>query len=146
MYLELETRARYPCEMQDESFVDTIIQHRKLKSEALADLLIQRLNEIAKVDPTAMAALIKTRVPCNEAMRNHPTVQVARQVGTSDDAFEIGFLGMLNGIIGVIENGPRKGWGHIVVVMDHDGTFLRFERMENIKTAVGGGNAIATNH
>ena len=133
--------------MRNEEFVDFIIQHRELKNEALADLLIQRLNEIAKVDPDAMAALIKTRVPCNDAMLHHPTVQVARQVGASDDAFEIGFLGILNGIIGVIAEGPRKDWGHIAVVMDHDGTFIRFERTENIKTVViGVGNAIATNH
>lgn len=135
--------------MQDEAFVDTIIQHRKLKSEALADLLIQRLNEIARVDPDAMAALIKTRVPCNDAMLRHPTVQVARQVGASDDAFEVGFLGMLNGIIGVIEDGPRKGWGHIAAVMDDDGTLLRFGRSEKIREVVGGKGsyvAIATNH
>lgn len=66
---------------------------------------IGRLNEINEMDPTVLPALINFRVPCNQALADHPTVQV----GHGQDGYEVGLLGILNGIFGADE----RGWGHI---------------------------------
>lgn len=53
------------------------------------------LNHLLTVDPQAITDLWKQRVPCNQALAAHKTVQV-RQV-TNDD-FSVSFLGILNGL------------------------------------------------
>ena len=63
---------------------------------------------------------------CNEAMANHPTVQVQSYNGLS----VVGFLGLLNGLVGAKDNEPRKGWGLITVVVEQDGTVSKFRRTE----------------
>jgi hypothetical protein len=97
-----------------------------MDNSKLADLVIERLNDIAKTDPAAITAMIKTRVSCNEAMANHPTAQV---IGT-DGGGMIGLLGVVNGIVGVIPDGAKRGWGYITAYMDDDGNFVRFERTD----------------
>jgi hypothetical protein len=64
------------------------------------------LNQMVLIDPDATRALVETRVPCNQAMADHPTLQV--QVAP-DESFLVGVLGLLNGIFGVDD----EGWGPI---------------------------------
>lgn len=83
------------------------------------------LNRIHDADGDVMPALISMRVTCNEAVRDDPTVQVGAfradgtQVGTGaalantpepafPDHYEVGFLGVLNGIFGIRDDG--KGY------------------------------------
>lgn len=66
------------------------------------------LNEIHRLDPTVLQELVTHRVPCNEALANHPTVQVGL-VDVQDGKFEVGILGIINGLFGVDD----KGWGFI---------------------------------
>lgn len=66
------------------------------------------LNEIHALDPSVLQNLVSHRVPCNEALANHPTVQVGLVDG-EDGKFEVGILGIINGLFGVDE----KGWGFI---------------------------------
>lgn len=95
-----------------------------MDNSKLADLVIERLNDIAKTDPAAITAMIKVRISCNEAMANHPTAQV---IGT-DSGGMIGLLGVVNGIVGVIPDGTNRGY--IASYMDDDGNFVRFERTD----------------
>lgn len=53
---------------------------------------IKVLNDAFKLDPKAMQALVDLRVKCNQALVNHPTIQV-----TIND--EVGILGIINGIL-----------------------------------------------
>lgn len=95
--------------------------------EQLADHLIAGLNEIARTDKIALGALIEHRVPCNDELAGHPTVQV------HDDGINpttVGLLGILNGLVGVIETGPRKDWGFIAAVFEKDGTLSHFRRTD----------------
>jgi len=99
--------------------------HAQLSKGALADLLIDRLNEILKTDPVALNALVSHRVPCNDELAKHSTVQV------HDDGINpttVGLLGVLNGLVGAIEDGPRKGWGFITGVSEADGSLSHFQR------------------
>lgn len=67
----------------------------------LAQKIVDFLNELLEIDRPAIAALIANRVPCNQRMADHPTVQVGAQHG----GFHVGLLGILNGLCGIHENG-----------------------------------------
>lgn len=74
---------------------------------------VEVLNRIHSKDPTVLPALIFFRTPCNDELAHDDTVQVGRVEGTIDK-FEVGFLGVLNGIFGVDET----GWGYIYAHFD----------------------------
>lgn len=79
-----------------------------------AESMIEFLNELIELDRPAIAVLIANRVPCNEALANHPTVQVGAQHG----GYHVGLLGVLNGYMGTYDEGPRKGFGAIAAVFE----------------------------
>ena len=57
--------------------------------------IVDLLNEAFTLDPGAMHALVANRVPCNQKLGAHPTIQVeARQKAF----FSVGMLGILNGL------------------------------------------------
>lgn len=71
---------------------------------------IDFLNSLFEIDGSAMLLLINSRVPCNERMANHKTVQV----GKTDDGYEFGLMGVLNGLFGSND----QGCGYIAVSID----------------------------
>lgn len=85
------------------------------------DEAIDVLNAAKEADLDAIQALVGHRVPCNERLANHPTVQVGRRL----EPFSVGMLGIINGLFGVDE----KEWGFIGAEYKGDGTLLRFVRV-----------------
>lgn len=83
------------------------------------DQVIGYLNELLESDGPAVVSLITNRVPCNEKMGTHPSVQVGFQQG----GYTVGLMGVLNGLFGVKEDG--KGLIRYIV---EDGYIIRFER------------------
>ena len=79
----------------------------------LAQKIVDLLNELIKQDPDAMSALISARVPCGELLADHPTVQV----GETDTGYEVGLLGILNGLCGA----DSKGRGFVAVTVEEGG-------------------------
>ena len=88
-----------------------------------ADGLVKYLNELLAIDQDFVSRLVDHRVTCNEQLARHPSVQV----GKSEGDYRAGFLGVLNGYLGVIDRGPRRGWGPITAVLE-DGKVVRFQR------------------
>jgi hypothetical protein len=90
----------------------------KLYKEAITvDEVISLLNEIIKIDEEVIHQLIMYRVPCNETLANHNTIQV--------DELYVGLLGILNGFFGVQEDHT----GIIGCVIDTDtNKIIRFEK------------------
>jgi hypothetical protein len=81
---------------------------------------IDLLNEALALDPVAISALVSNRVPCNENLANHDSIQA------SGHPFSVGLLGIINGLFGVDE----RGWGAIAAVVEADlKTVVRFERV-----------------
>ncbi|MDO8715320.1 MAG: hypothetical protein Q7J73_00660 [Dehalococcoidales bacterium] len=75
--------------------------------------VVKYLNELLEIDRDAISNLIASRVECNEKLSNHPTVQV----GTREDGkYEVGLLGILNGLFSVDEN----EYGEIYMVVEDD--------------------------
>ena len=62
--------------------------------------IVNLLNELLTLDRNAVACLIANRVPCNEALAGHETVQVTLQ----NEGFNVGLLGLLNGLCGSTED------------------------------------------
>jgi hypothetical protein len=89
------------------------------------DDLIAFLNELPEIEGDAVADLVVARVPCNQGLADHPTVQV----GASACGHEVGFLGILNGYCGTIDAGAHVGYGPITAQME-DGRIVRFERTD----------------
>ena len=103
-------------------------------NESMAEAVVAYLNELLELDRPAVAALISNRVPCNEALADHPTCQVGKQHG----GFNVGMLGLLNGLCGFYEDGPRKGFGPIAAEFEDDPeqpnefrTLARFSVLKN---------------
>jgi hypothetical protein len=80
----------------------------------LAESVIVYMNEIMDKDRKAVHTLVELRVPCNDALADHPTVQVTGNV--------VGLLGILNGLIGIKED----GMGYVAARF-LDGHLLGFE-------------------
>jgi hypothetical protein len=62
--------------------------------------VVEVLNEALKLDAAAITKLVNMRVPCNEKLAKHPTIQVAKD----KDSTKVGMLGIINGIFGANGN------------------------------------------
>lgn len=87
------------------------------------DTAIEVLNRIHAADPEVLPVLIAQRVKCNEAVAADPTVQVHWHEGYK--CWQVGLLGILNGIYGIQEGGG----GYIGAHYDDDGILVEFIRM-----------------
>lgn len=88
-----------------------------LQESVTVEHVIGILNDLVALDPEAMREIIESRVTCNEALAEHPTVQV----GATEEVYRVGMLGILNGIFGTIEGGPKHGYGPITLAIDEEG-------------------------
>jgi hypothetical protein len=100
-----------------------------------APAMVRKLNELATLDPHAMYALVEHRVPVNEDLANHPTMQVSIvpsstvPVGASEPArprYIAGMLGVLNAVYGLHSSGPYAGSGAIVAHVDDEAKTVSF--------------------
>jgi hypothetical protein len=101
---------------------------RQAAEERRVDDAVDALNSMLVADPAAMQNLLGYRVPCNEALANHPTCQVG---GELEHRF-VRMLGIINGIFGKDE----RGWGYIAANLD-DGKLVRFQRTPQASSGVG---------
>jgi hypothetical protein len=79
-----------------------------IKRSVTAEDAVALLNEAARLDPTALRALIETRHRCTPDLADHPTIQVGFD---EEDNFCINLVGVLNGLFGIDD----EGHGAIVV-------------------------------
>lgn len=86
--------------------------------------MIDFLNSLVKIDQAAISNLFFSRVPCNKALADHPTVQVGNTPDQATD-FDLGPLGLINGFYGVYAKGERADWGAIAMDVD-DGKIVKF--------------------
>ena len=85
-----------------------------------AEHIVSVLNEANDLDPVAIGQLVSHRVKCNDALADHPTIQVGKIDGPD---VVVGLLGLINGLVGVRDN----SWGYIAMEWDsEEGVALRF--------------------
>ncbi len=78
--------------MSDHKFSD------RINRSALSVELVDLLNSMMDADATATHSLLINRVPCNDAMVDHPTV-VCSEMGEGSQRYVVGLLGVLNGLL-----------------------------------------------
>ena len=89
------------------------------------DDLISFLNQLIEIDSYAVSALFTTRVLCNEELAEHSTVQVRQFVNDKGQGWEVGILGLINGMFGV----DLEGYGPITAIVNDRGSrILEFKR------------------
>ena len=89
--------------------------------------IVQLLNSLVHADPDCMHNLTEQRVPCNQAVVEHPTVQV----WSHDGKDLLGLLGVLNGIV-ASEDELIEG------VYDDETTLLKSFRLREKVKVTGG--------
>jgi len=62
------------------------------------------MNEITEIDPDLMSHIGLVRFPCNHGIRDHETVQAHCYGDASLKEPKAGFIGVLNGILGIDKN------------------------------------------
>lgn len=92
-----------------------------LQTQVTLNEAISYLNELIELDRITIQSLSRKAAKCNEALAEHPAVQV----GTHKGGTYVGLLGVLNGLFGVDED----GWGSIVFVYE-DGRLVKADRAE----------------
>ena len=120
-----------------------------LTDSDLADAIIARLNKLVE-DPAIRAdigKLIENRVTCSKATLDHPSIQAGQPEKVAglcecgayghkgwcpicNPEPHFGFLGLLNGLVGIIPEGRQKGWGFIAAVFDDDMKLTQFRRTD----------------
>lgn len=91
-----------------------------LKQSVSVEDAINLLNELLELDAGAIGALVANRVPCNEGIADHYSVQVEQR----NCGFNVGLLGIINGLFGIDDD----GWGAITCEFDC-GNLLKFRRV-----------------
>lgn len=91
----------------------------------LALRIIDLMNDLHQRDPSAIDTLMRFRVMANDALGDHPTVQVAAE----SNGCSLSILGILNGLCGV----DARGYGPVTMCVngnDAHWTVRRFELTE----------------
>lgn len=100
-----------------------------MENKEIAQIIIDRMNDALTYDREAVMNLVEKRVTCNEKMADHPSIQVVGKYmsNTKEYLFQVGLLGILNGIAGVRTN----GWGYIAAEYDDDGMIQEFVLLQD---------------
>jgi len=104
-----------------------------LSDSELADEIIKRLNALVQ-DPKIrkdIEQLIENRILVGEQTAAHPAIQVQHNAAGDDT---LGFLGLLNGVIGTLPEGKLKGWGYVAAVFNDAHELERFRRTDAEKS------------
>ena len=83
------------------------------------------LNELLEKDRYCINSLLFTRVTCNKAIADHPTVQV--QQYKNDKLPAVGLIGIINGLFGIRED----GMGAFCAEVDDNGELITFKPTPN---------------
>jgi len=105
------------------------VTYAMISDSDLADAVVERLNDLIR-DPKVrgdVERLVEERILVGEQTAVHGSIQV--QQNAAGDSV-LGFLGLLNGVIGVIKDGSLKGWGYVAAVYDGGGRLERFRRAD----------------
>jgi len=88
-----------------------------MKESISSQDVCELLNEFLKLDSECANKLFSYREKCNEKIIGHPTIQV----GQND---KVGFIGLLNGMFGVREDGR----GSVCIEIDENEKILGFKQ------------------
>ena len=89
------------------------------------DWAVGVLNSALVCDPGAMRDMMALEVPVNDALSEHPTIQVGASLYRHGGEYMLRPLGLINGLFG-----GDSDAGFIAMIVDADGAIERFERLD----------------
>ena len=97
------------------------------EGEHPVDKAIRVLNEALQADPVGINVLMSMEVEINDALRDHPTIQVGQSIiDPVDGVCVLRPIGLINALFGT----THDEWGFICMVVDEDGAITEFKRLE----------------
>jgi hypothetical protein len=78
---------------------------------------VEYLNELHRLDSAMLDRLMSVAVPCNQAIAEHPSVQVWDH---HNKQYMVRFLGVINGFFGTFDSGDWKGCGPVSAKFDDE--------------------------
>jgi hypothetical protein len=110
-----------------------------IKEHVTPQEVVDFLNSLLEIDRDAITKVVITKQSCSEAMANHPTVQCGavknlvgpNQIPSGFSDFTVGMVGILNGLFGSFDDGPKKGWGCVAYDLDENKSITKFFIIEN---------------
>jgi hypothetical protein len=97
-------------------------------SIAPADV-IAVLNRALVEDRAAISQMFTTYTQCNPTLVNDPTIQCSML----EQQARVRPLGIINGLFGIFDDGPKKGFGAIYMTVNEDGSIKEFSLVDNLK-------------
>lgn len=85
--------------------------------QSVAQHAVNVLNEALAADPATISALVDFRIPCNQKLADHPTIQVAGP----EDKPRVGLLGIINGMV------SRQTGHKVAAAFDENNKLLGFQ-------------------
>jgi hypothetical protein len=109
--IDFDTRSK----IQGLTVVREITEDMTMEATDVYKTFLDILNDAVKADPVAMTDLCESRVPCNDELADHPTIQVC-----GFDPIVVGMIGVINGICEKL-TGKR-----VAADFDEEGNLLAF--------------------
>lgn len=66
------------------------------------EIAVRVLNEAVAADSEAMDKLLRNRAYCNKKLADHPTIQIKEHDTPFGPCFDIGVVGLINGVLEAI--------------------------------------------
>lgn len=89
------------------------------------DMVVERLNELLKIDPQAINTLFQVRAICNEKIGMHPGINVL-PLQTEKTIGVVGIIGILSGLFGV----DKEGFPRLCLLINDDNEIVAFAKYE----------------
>jgi hypothetical protein len=133
-FVDLTTETYYsiPVHIWGEAAHKGLIQVRQfpwipptMKDRVSPHDVVALLNGVLATDKEAITELLACRVPCNEALAKHLSIQVL----ADEEQYTVGLLGILNGLFGTFDRGTHRGWGPIAVRLSETDEIETFEEI-----------------
>jgi hypothetical protein len=116
-----------------------------IKKSVSPQEVVDFFNELLEIDREAISEIILGRVQCLPALAEHPTVQVGdhnianRYEQEAEHFYDVGALGILNGLFGIHDEGKHRGWGTIAgLVIIETGIISKFYLIYPDSDSLGG--------
>ncbi len=89
------------------------------------------LNRALAEDRDAITHMFNDYTICNAQLAADATIQCSQ----NGQQFRIRPLGVINGLFGLFDDGPKKGYGPIYMVVNEDGSIKEFNLIDNFKVS-----------
>jgi len=94
--------------------MDAVQQATDMMNNIIVQRIIDITNEAIAADPSAMRAMFENRIPCNQRLSDHDSIQVMKESEAVGNT--VGVFGLLSGIAGTMQYKDNPHYSRIWAV------------------------------